>query len=245
VTLPPTVTVDPREGPLRDLWIARASQHTQDSYAGVQLSKFPEDLRTYEHLLWEAAPDTVIEIGTHAGGSALWFRDRLRLLAAYGRIDREPLVVSVDVTQDQARAELERVDPNYASGIALVEADVRTPEAVEAVAERLGPGARCFVVEDSAHEYDTTLAALTGFARFVPMSGFFVVEDGCVDVEELRVTDTWPRGVLPALHDWLKTADGKAFQVRTDLELYGLSCHPGGFLQRVDPGPGPLWCPAP
>ena len=38
-------------------------QHTQDSYAGLGMSKFPEDLRTYEHLLWLRRPDTVIEIG--------------------------------------------------------------------------------------------------------------------------------------------------------------------------------------
>ncbi len=46
--------------------------------------------------------------------------------------------------------------------------------------------------------YDTTRAALEGFARFVPPGGFFVVEDGCVDDEELRF-DEWPRGVLPAV----------------------------------------------
>ena len=44
--------------------------------------KFPEDLRVYEHLLWQTAPSTVIEVGVKDGGSALWFRDRLRTLAA-------------------------------------------------------------------------------------------------------------------------------------------------------------------
>ncbi len=56
--------------------------------------------------------------------------------------------------------------------------------------------------------------------------------DGCVDIEELRLAPGWPRGVLPALHDWLETPEGHAFDVRRDLELYGLSCHPQGFLQR-------------
>jgi cephalosporin hydroxylase len=89
------------------------------------------------------------------------------------------------------------------------------------------------VIEDSAHVYETTTAALRGFARFVPAGGFFVVEDGCVDVEEMRLTPDWPRGVHPALNDWLETPAGRRFTVRRDLELYGLSCHPGGFLQRV------------
>jgi cephalosporin hydroxylase len=89
------------------------------------------------------------------------------------------------------------------------------------------------VVEDSAHVYETTYAALLGFARFVPVGGYLVVEDGCVDVEEMRLDDSWPRGVLPAIADWLASPDGEAFRVQRDLELYGMSCHPGGFLQRM------------
>jgi cephalosporin hydroxylase len=82
------------------------------------------------------------------------------------------------------------------------------------------------------HTYETTLVALEGLARFVPRNGYFVVEDGCVDIEEMRLEPDWPRGVLPAIESWLETDEGSHFTVRRDLELYGLSCHPGGFLQR-------------
>jgi cephalosporin hydroxylase len=232
MSIPPPVTADVT-GALREYWLARVAQHTHDSYAGVPLSKFPEDLRTYEHLLWESAADTVIEIGTQAGGSALWFRDRLLTARRYGRITHAPRVISVDVAHDVARRELQSADPDWASAIALVEGDVREGATVAAVAALVGHNARCLVVEDSAHEYDTTIAALDGFARFVPPQGFFVVEDGCVDVDELRLDPDWPRGVLPALHDWLQTPHGRAFRVRRDLELYGISCHPEGFLQRT------------
>jgi cephalosporin hydroxylase len=227
MTLPPPVTAD-MSGALREYWLARAAQHTQDSYAGVPLSKFPEDLRTYEHLLWEAAPDTVIEIGTQAGGSALWFRDRLLDLRRYDRIAAAPRVISIDLDHDAARANFARTN---AEGIELVTGDVRDAATIAAAAELAGD--RCFVIEDSAHEYDTTYAALEGFARFVPPGGFFVVEDGCVDVDALRLDADWPRGVLPALHDWLATEPGRGFRVRRDLELYGVSCHPEGFLQRT------------
>jgi hypothetical protein len=43
--------------------------------------------------------------------------------------------------------------------------------------------------------------------------------------------------VLPALSDWLATEQGSAFTIRDDLELYGLSCHPSGFLQRAQASP--------
>jgi cephalosporin hydroxylase len=217
---------------VREYWLERAARHTHDSYAGVRLAKFPEDLRVYEHLLWSCKPNAVIEIGTLCGGSALWFRDRLRTLAAYGQIDR-PLVISIDLDVDTARAHVGAVDPAYEDTIVFVEGDVTDPDLPGEVGALLPGDPRCLVVEDSAHVFETTMAALKGFARFVPRRGFFVVEDGSVDYEEMRIREDWPRGVLPAVREWLKTPEGRGFQVRRDLELYGITAHPEGFLQRV------------
>lgn len=232
--LPPSVSIGLSE-PLRDYWLKRARQHTRDFYAGVPISKLPEDLRVYEHLLWLNRPQVVIELGAHMGGSALWFRDRLRTLESYGLI-RSPLVVSVDLNLAAARANVEAVDPTFES-IVMLEANVLDPSLPDQVASQIPSGARSLVIEDSAHIYETTLAALVGFAQFVPHGGFFIVEDGCVDVEEMRLDPSWPRGVLPAIEYWLATDAGSEFVVRRDLELYGLSCHPGGFLQRLSRPP--------
>ena len=210
---------------------SRLRQHTQDSYAGVTISKFPEDLRVYEHLLWMSAADVVIELGVQFGGSSLWFRDRLHALGRY-RAPSAKKVIAVDVDLSQARDRLAATDPDHATDIELIEGSVTDAGLPGHVADRVPSGARCLVVEDTAHTYETTLAALRGFARFVPVGGFFVVEDGCVDVEELRIDDDWPRGVLPAIEDWL-AAEGSSFCVRPDLALYGVTCHPGGFLQRT------------
>ena len=197
------------------------------------MSKFPEDLRVYEHLLWDAKPNVVIELGAQFGGSALWFRDRLRTLAAYDSRG-EVRVISVDLDTAAARSNLAAVDPAFEEAIVLLEGDVRDDALAARVEAALPDNAACFVVEDSAHTYETTSAALGSFARFVPREGFFVVEDGCVDIEAMRLETDWPRGVLPAIGDWLETTEGQRFRVRRDLELYGLSCHPGGFLQRVE-----------
>jgi cephalosporin hydroxylase len=228
----------PRPTPLdlqatvREYWLERVSRHRQDIYAGVRLAKFPEDLRVYEHLIWASKPNVVIEIGTLRGGSALWFRDRLRTLAGYGHIDR-PLVISIDLHVDEAREDVRRVDPAYEKTIVLLQGDVTDPGLPDEVEALLPTDARCLVVEDSAHVFETTMAALSGFARFVPSQGFFVVEDGSVDCEEMRLRADWPRGVLPAVREWLQSAEGRRFRVRRDLEIYGVTAHPEGFLQRV------------
>jgi cephalosporin hydroxylase len=228
--LPPPVHVD-LSNTVRDYWMARVAQHENDWYAGVRLLKFPEDLRVYEHLIWLSRASVVIEIGARFGGSALWFRDRLRTLRAYGLIER-PLVLSIDIEPELALKGVLSADPS-SDGIQVIGGDVTDPGLPDRVAELVPDDASCLVIEDSAHVYDTTLAALEGFTQFVQPGGFFVVEDGCVDVDELRLKPEWPRGVLPALSDWLATEQGSAFTVREDLELYGLSCHPSGFLQRT------------
>jgi cephalosporin hydroxylase len=219
---------------VREYWLERVSRHKRDSYAGVRLAKLPEDLRVYEHLIWASKPNVVIEIGTLGGGSALWFRDRLRTLAGYGQIAR-PLVISIDLDVEAARQALGAVDPAYEETIILRAGDVTDPGLPHEVETLLPTDARCLVVEDSAHVFETTMAALEGFARFVSTRGFFVVEDGSVDHEEMRLRRDWPRGVLPAVRAWLQTAEGRKFRVRRDLEIYGITSHPEGFLQRIAP----------
>jgi cephalosporin hydroxylase len=226
--LPTKVDVDLLHGELRRYWLDRVRQHTHDTYAGLPMSKFPEDLRVYEHMLWHQAPDTVIELGTQFGGSALWFCDRLMALAGHNRLTRQPQVITVDTDQLLARHWL--VDRMLPPGMTLIDGSLDDPQVVERVAHLAGPN--CMVVEDSAHTYETTKAALDNYARFVPPGGFMVVEDGHVDINELRLEDTWPHGVLPALRDWLASPAGAEFVVRRDLELYGVTCHPSGFLQR-------------
>jgi cephalosporin hydroxylase len=228
--LPPPVHAG-LDDTILDYWMARVAQHERDWYMGVRLLKFPEDLRVYEHLLWLSRASVVIEIGARFGGSALWFRDRLRTLRSYGLID-DVKVISIDIEPDLARGGVVAADPR-SDGIEVIGGDVTDPGLPARVAQLVPDGASCLVVEDSAHVYETTRAALEGFSRFVRPGGFFIVEDGCVDVEELRLRPDWPRGVLPALHDWLATGQGQAFTVRDDLELYGISCHPSGFLQRL------------
>jgi cephalosporin hydroxylase len=229
--LPPPVTA-PLSETVREYWLDRVRQHFGDRYADVPIAKFPEDLRVYEHLLWRSRANVVIEIGTEHGGSALWFRDRLRAIASYGRI-ADPKVISIDVDTATARANLEAADPSYGDAIEFVDGDVTDAALPTEIERRLPTDSRCLVVEDSAHTYETTSAALRGFARFVPVGGFFVVEDGCVDVEEMRASEDWPHGVLPALHDWLRSLAGASFRTRRELELYGISCHPEGFVERV------------
>jgi len=59
------------------------------------------------------------------------------------------------------------------------------------------------------------------------------VEDGVVDDDELRVRDWWPRGVRRAVADRVATPSGADFDLRRDVEAYGLTSNSGGYLRRM------------
>lgn len=143
--------------------------------------------------------------------------------------------MSVDRSVAAARSLLGEIDPDYGDTITLVESDIRDPALGDLVARALPDGARVLVVEDSAHKYDTTLAALTKFAHLVPLNGFFVVEDGHRDYPGMLPVEVTSRanGALAAMDEWLGSAPGRNFTVRRDVEKYLVTSNPRGWLQRI------------
>jgi cephalosporin hydroxylase len=228
---PHTAIEERLDARVRELWMERVALHFHDGYAGIPMTKFPEDLRLYEHLLWESSPSVVIEVGVHHGASALWFRDRLATLERYGRAT-QTRVIGIDIDIAAAERNLAGADPAWSQSIHLLHGDICDEDTVARALALVPDHARCLVVEDSAHEHVTTLASLRGLAHLIAPGGFFVVEDGCVDVEEMRLQPDWPRGVHRAIDEWLGSAAGSDFVSRRDLEIYGITCHPRGFLQR-------------
>lgn len=219
---------------LHDYYLDRIRTHMDETYLGLRMRKFPEDLHAYEQILWARSLDVVLELGAGHGGSALWFRDRLATLARY-RDCAAPLVVSVDRDVEVARSLLRQRDPGFGDTIMLVESDIRDPALVDVVAAAIPAGARVLVVEDSAHMYDTTMAALTHFAHLVPAEGFFVVEDGHRDYPGMLPIEVPSRvnGALVAVDEWLRSEPGRSFSIQRDVEKYLVTTNPRGWLQRV------------
>lgn len=218
---------------LHEYYLERIRAHMDETYLGLRMRKFPEDLHAYEQILWTQSLDVVLELGTGHGGSALWFRDRLAALARY-RDCAAPLVVSVDKDVEVARSQLRQRDPNFGDTIMLVESDIRDPALVGVVVDAIPDKARVLVVEDCAHMYDTTMAALTHFAQLVPINGFFVVEDGHRDYPGMLPAEIPSRvnGALVAVDEWLQSERGRNFVVRRDMEKYVVTTNPRGWLQR-------------
>ena len=148
--------------------------HYVDLYKGVRILKLPEDLRTYERLIEDSKPEVIVELGIESGGSSLWFADRLSSILGGGE------VIGVDINTKAAVKNI-----SYDKRITIIDGDLTSTETIKAVYDAVG-GRRAMIIEDAAHTYECTLSAMNNYSDLVPVGGWFIVEDGIVDIERLQ-----------------------------------------------------------
>ena len=93
-------------------------------------------------------------------------------------------------------------------------------------------GRTTLIVEDTAHDYETTLAALNLYGPAVSPSRYIVVEDGIVDFQPLAKLFQWRSGVTQAIHDFIASDAGRDFCVDRYFETFGITQNLGGYLFR-------------
>ena len=103
-----------------------------------------------------------------------------------------------------------------------------TDKAVASRVKKMARGKKVMIVEDSAHDYDTTLAALELYSSLVKQGQFFIVEDTIVDYPDLTIFGD--HGVIPAINHFLK--ENPRF-VKRDMALYGVTMHMEGWLEAM------------
>ena len=153
------------DGSVREYWGKRLQSIESEKYRCWPCFKLPEDLWVYRRLIEQAHPAVIVELGTHHGGSALWFADQLSALCGKGD------VITVDLRERDVPTD-DRI--TYVVGD-LADMSDMVKEIVD--------GRRAMVVEDAAHRYEVTLAALRLYEPLVPKGSYFVVEDTIVDTE--------------------------------------------------------------
>jgi cephalosporin hydroxylase len=188
--------------------------YSKITWRGVQLLKYPTDLWIYGELLWRVRPEVVVETGTYAGGSTLFFADMLDLIGA-------GTVVTVDVT-DWSEPDGYPHHPRitYLSGSST---DPAVVEQIRGVAD----GRTCLVILDSDHTAAHVGAELAAYGPLVSLGSYLIVED--TNVHDVR--PDYPAGPDDALAKWLP--DHPEFVVDRDCERLLLSAAPGGFLRRI------------
>lgn len=138
-------------------------------FGGVEIQKSADDLDRYRELVEISQPDIVVETGTRAGGSALWFHRELSLQ-----------VVTIDTTPQFVKR---GGPPHTGPGIEWV----RGSSISQSVMARVLPllrGKRVMVSLDSDHHSAHVQAEIAIWGPLVSPGCYLVVEDACFDMWE-------------------------------------------------------------
>ncbi|MCG6984522.1 MAG: glycosyltransferase [Thiocapsa sp.] len=189
-------------------------------YRRVPFFKSPFCQAIYGKLISDLRPGSVIEIGSHSGGSALFFADRM---AAEGLV---PNLLCIDI--------LDRMAP-----LAKRSPEIRF---IQLSAEHLG---RIYdivdqlpkpwlVVEDADHTFQLCVTVFESFRTLLTPGDMYVVEDGIVAYlgEAYRRYDSGPLRAI----EYILANYGDRFAIdRDSCDLYGLNAtwSPNGFLRVI------------
>ena len=187
-------------------------------YRGVPMPKCPFDLTLYSMLLNEQRPRTIIEIGTHRGGSALWLADQVRCLGLRAHIysyDVNPISKISDPAITFCKADARRLAESL-------------PTAVISSLPR-----PLLVIEDADHQRATTLATLRYFAPLMHEGEYVVIEDGIIT--SLGLAAAFDGGPAEAIREFLEQ-DGAAWTIDTrycDYYGYNVTWNTNGYLKKI------------
>jgi cephalosporin hydroxylase len=146
--------------------------------AGVEVQKSDDDLDRYRELVEISQPDVVIETGTRAGGSALWFHKVLGLQ-----------VITIDIAPQWGIGQPPYNGPGieWISGLSSIR---------DAVVDRVLPlisGKRAMVSLDSDHHSSHVQAEMAIWGPLVTPGCYMVIEDACFDAFDEFGQPDWAR----------------------------------------------------
>jgi cephalosporin hydroxylase len=187
------------------------------TYKGIPTLKNPFDLALYTKLLWEQKPRSILEVGSNAGGSAIWLADQCMALG----IDAH--VHSVDITPVE---DLHHPHVTFGFGDGRKLEDAWSRSFLDSLPRPL------LIIEDADHHYITTKAVLDYLSPHVSAGEYILVEDGILSA--MKVEELYGGGPVRAIREFLE-APGCAFEVdRSYCDFFGhnVTWNTGGFLRR-------------
>jgi cephalosporin hydroxylase len=186
----------------------------RSSWLGWRTRKTPTDLFVYQELLSTVGPDWIIETGPGPGGRTLFLASVCELLD-HGQ------VVSVDRPSTRDRPQHPR--------ITYVEGSPHEPNTAAVVAELVGDDPHALVVLGGWGSRQRVAAEFDRYAPMVPVGSYVIVEDTVVNGHPV-----WPgfgSGPMEAVKGIVN--ERANFAPDHELERYGLTFNPHGFLKRV------------
>ena len=210
------------------------------SFLGVILMQNPADMWIMQELITEIRPDFIIETGTYAGGSALYFATILKQVNNKGKV----ITVDIDPKNNYFIDRLKTNPPLYNTVkstfdnyIEVITSDSVDPELIKQLKKRT-KNKKVIVTLDSCHNYEHVLKELNLYSELVSPGSYLIVQDTFFDDKE-----EWIEKYAQCPGYKLKGGPGKAvkeflrknhdFTVDKSRERFLFTFYPSGYLKKV------------
>lgn len=203
-----------------------AQEHHREfvqEWLGVRVLQYPNDLLTYQHLIWKLRPDVIVEAGTFEGGLTLYLAMLQEVANPQGR------VVSVDYAREgwDALPDLDHVR-KLRERITFIQGDSRAPETLERIAGLIPPDSTVLVLLDTLHVKPHVLRELKLYSPFVSKGSYLVVSDTHLDGTHWIERRDGPMAAVRAFLD-----GNDEFEIDSSIDRYFISANLSGYLRRV------------
>ena len=176
------------------------------------------DAWAFQEIIYDTKPDIIIEIGNNTGGSTLFLANILDSLGT-GRI------IGIDIDHQKVR------DLNH-KRITWITGDATSSEVLEMVKNQIKGGEKVMVIEDSSHQFGTTLSILELYSSLVSIGCYFIVEDGICKEDFIQGPKPGP---FEATYEFLK--NHPEFRIDKNREKFLFTYNPDGYLLKVKSQP--------
>ncbi len=192
----------------------------QRTWTEVAIHKSPLDLWNYQEIISQLRPQLIIEFGSAAGGSALYFADLLNAL----RIESGK-VISVDI-------DLAPVDPRAKAhpSIFFIEASSTDPFVGNLLRDERPAASRAFAILDSDHSETHVYNEMLLLREVLLRGDYLVVEDG--NINGHPVLPGWGDGPFEAIARYFSEYPDDYESDREREMTFGWTFSPRGFLIR-------------
>lgn len=196
----------------------RSQVYQRTHWMGVKTAKCPMDMWMYQELMHYLNTDLVIETGTFAGGSALFFAQMMDLM---GRGE----VITIDIDDSiPNRPEHPRLE--YITGSSI------DPATIERLKPAVAAATSVMVILDADHRAPFKLQELELYAPLVTVGNYLIAEDSCFDEYP-----AWPEfgpGPAAAVTEFMKKKhNSDRFTIDRGPEHHMITYAPRAFLKRV------------
>lgn len=183
-------------------------------WMGHPAQKCPFDLWVYQEIIFETQPDVIIECGTAAGASALFYSHMCDLVHR-GR------VITIDLDSFKYRP--------YHNRLSYIVGNTLSEQTFLELGELINPAERVMVILDDDHSKEHVLKELKLYGELVTPDCYLIVEDTNVNGHPVYV-EHGP-GPYEAVQEFLQ--GNNEFVIDKSREKFFLTFNPNGYLKKV------------